>query len=101
MEIRLRRALRSASVLLLNISYFHMLKKQYQKAPKRPPRLVRRYKFSQSHFRIQTRSQRHSRDPDGAQVEGWCVYARDTRQGPEPSDKGDCFSSIFFVRYVR
>ena len=66
-------------------------------------------KFSQSHFRIQTRSQRHSegphprprrltkalqpssqgpmgacqphRAPDGAQAEGWCVYARDARQG--------------------
>ena len=66
-------------------------------------------KFRQSHFRIQTGSQRHSegprprprrltkalqpssqgpmgacqphRAPDGAQAEGWCVYARDARQG--------------------
>jgi hypothetical protein len=74
------------------------------------------HKLSQSHFRIQTRSQRHSegphprprrltktlqpssqglmgarqahRGPDGAQVEGWCVYTRDTRQGPDRA----CFS---------
>jgi hypothetical protein len=73
--------------------------------------------FSQSHSRIQTRSQRHTegprprlrrltktlqqssrgpmgtcqshRSPDGAQAEGWCVYTRDTRQGPDRT----CFSS--------
>ncbi len=72
-------------------------------------------KFSQSHFRIQTRSQRHSegprphprrltktlqpssqgpmgacqshRVPDGDQTEGWCVYARDARQGPDRTCK--------------
>ena len=73
------------------------------------------HKFSQSHFRIQTRSQRRRegprprrltkvllpssrcpmgayqphRAPDGAQAEGWCVYARDVRQGPDRA----CFSS--------
>jgi hypothetical protein len=71
------------------------------------------HKFSQSHFRIQTRSQRRRegprrltkallpssrcpmgayqthRAPDGAQAEGWCVYARDARQGPDRA----CFSS--------
>ena len=72
-------------------------------------------KFSQSHFRIQTRSQRRSegprprrltkvlqpssqcpmgayqphRDPDTAQAEGWCACERDTRQGPDRV----CFSS--------
>jgi hypothetical protein len=74
-------------------------------------------KFSQSHFRIQARSQKHTegprprsrgltktlqpssqgpmggcqshRSPDGYQDEGWCVYARDTRQGPDRT----CFSS--------
>jgi len=73
------------------------------------------HKFSHSHFRIQTRSQRRRegprprrltkallpssrcpmgayqphRAPDGAQAEGWCVYARDARQGPDRA----CFSS--------
>jgi hypothetical protein len=74
-------------------------------------------KFSQSHFRIQSRSQRHSEGPhprprrltkalqpssqgpmgacqshgapDGGQVEGWCVYARDAQQGPDRA----CFAS--------
>ena len=67
------------------------------------------YKFSQSHFPIQTQSQRRSegprpcrltkalqpssqcpmgayqphRAPDVAQVAGWCEYVRDTRQGPD------------------
>jgi hypothetical protein len=75
------------------------------------------HKLSQSHFRTQTRSQRHSVGPhprprrltkalqpssqgpmgarqphcgqDGAQAEGWCVCAREARQGPDRA----CFSS--------
>ena len=74
-------------------------------------------KFSRSHFRIQTGSQRHSegprprprrltkdlqpssqcpmgscqphRSPDGAQTQGWCVYTPYARQGPDRV----CFSS--------
>ncbi len=74
-------------------------------------------KFRQCLFRIQTRCQRHSegphprprrltkalqpssqgpmgacqphRAPDGAQVEGWCVYSRDDQQGPDRT----CLSS--------
>jgi hypothetical protein len=84
-------------------------------------------KFSQSLFRIQTRSQRHSegphlrprrltkalqpssqgpmgacqphRAPDGVQAEGWCVYARDAQQGPW-TESGQGFKNVFIQTWM-